>query len=188
MTGSFDDNGLQWWNINLPTFIWCLYFQLTIANYVHIHYTNVPGKNLPSKSFYLKKKKTHNKINIYRFLCTLKLRKNKKSHLSPANDIILITDELYDPLVHMFQQVKDYKTSDMPFSQLNMIKRKRKLISEVICTCINHNFSHEFKDDVKWVLYSKDCYRTSENWTITHVLVTPTKTPLELIECSCFWE
>lgn len=73
----------------------------------------------------------------------------------------------------MFQQVKDYKTSDMPFSQLNMIKRKQKLISEVIC--INHNFSHEFKDDVKWVLYSKDCYRTSENWTITQVLVTPKK-------------
>lgn len=84
----------------------------------------------------------------------------------------------------MFQQVKDYKTSDMPFSQLNMIKRKRKLISEVIC--INHNFSHEFKDDVKWVLYSEHCYRTSENWTITQVLVTPKKTPLELIECSCF--
>lgn len=74
----------------------------------------------------------------------------------------------------MFQQVKDYKTSDMPFSQLNMIKRKRKLISEVIC--INHNFSHEFKDDVKWVLYSEHCYRTLERLvlklTITQVLVT----------------
>lgn len=95
--------------------------------------------------------------------------------MSPANDIILITDELYDPLVHMFQQVKVYKTSDMPFSQLNMIKRKQKLLSEVIC--INHNFSHEFKDDVKWVLYSEHCYRTSENWTITQVLVTPKKKP-----------
>lgn len=90
----------------------------------------------------------------------------------------------------MFQQVKDYKASDMPFSQLNMIKRKRKLISEVIC--INHNFSHEFKDDVKWVLYSEHCYRTLERLvlklTITQVLVTPpkNKTPLELIECSCF--
>lgn len=91
----------------------------------------------------------------------------------------------------MFQQVKDYKTSDMPFSQLNMIKRKRKLISEVIC--INHNFSHEFKDDVKWVLYSEHCYRTLERLvlklTITQVLVTPKKPPkktLELIECSCF--
>lgn len=77
----------------------------------------------------------------------------------------------------MFQQVKDYKTSDMPFSQLNMIKRKRKLISEVIC--INHNFSHEFKDDVKWVLYSEHCYRTLERLvlklTITQVLVTPPK-------------
>lgn len=75
---------------------------------------------------HLKKKKKRNKINIYRFLCTLKLRKNKKSHLSPANDIILITDELYDPLVHMFQQVKDYKTSDMPFSQLNMILKENE--------------------------------------------------------------
>lgn len=78
----------------------------------------------------------------------------------------------------MFQQVKDYKTSDMPFSQLNMIlKRKRKLLSEVIC--INHNFSHEFKDDVKWVLYSEHCYRTLEQLvlklTITQVLVTPKK-------------
>lgn len=88
----------------------------------------------------------------------------------------------------MFQQVKDYKASNMPFSQLNMIKRKRKLISEVIC--INHNFSHEFKDDVKWVLYSEHYYRTLEQLvlklTITQVLVTPKKTPLELIECSCF--
>lgn len=99
---------------------------MTIANYVHIHYTNVPGKNLPSKSFYLKKKKNHNKINIYRFLCTLKLRKNKKSHLSPANDIILITDELYDPFVHMFQQVKDYKALNKPFSQLNMILKENE--------------------------------------------------------------
>lgn len=91
----------------------------------------------------------------------------------------------------MFQQVKDYKASDMPFSQLNMIKRNRKLLSEVIC--INHNFSHEFKDDVKWVLYSEHCYRTLERLvlklTITQVLVTPKKNPqktLELIECSCF--
>lgn len=91
----------------------------------------------------------------------------------------------------MFQQVKDYKASDMPFSQLNMIKRNQKLLSEVIC--INHNFSHEFKDDVKWVLYSEHCYRTLERLvlklTITQVLVTPKKTPkktLELIECSCF--
>lgn len=75
-----------------------LYFQLTTANYVHIHCTEVPGKSLPSKSFFFVEK--HNEINIYRFLCTLKLRKNKKSHLSPANDIILITDELYDPFVH----------------------------------------------------------------------------------------
>lgn len=75
----------------------------------------------------------------------------------------------------MFQQVKDYKASNMPFSQLNMIKRNRKLISEVIC--INHNFSHEFKDDVKWVLYSEHYYRKSENWTITQVLVTPKKKP-----------
>lgn len=79
--------------------------------------------------------------------------------------------------VHMFQQVKDYKTSDMPFSQLNMIKRKRRLLSEVIS--INHNFSHEFKDDVKWVLYSEHCYRTLERLvlelTITQVLVTPPK-------------
>lgn len=95
--------------------------------------------------------------------------------------------------VHMFQQVKDYKTSNMPFSQLNMIKRKQKLISEVIC--INHNFSHEFKDDVKWVLYSEHYYRTLERLvlklTITQVLVTPKKKPqktLELISCSCFWE
>lgn len=91
----------------------------------------------------------------------------------------------------MFQQVKDYKASDMPFSQLNMIKRNRKLLSEVIC--INHNFSHEFKDDVKWVLYSEHCYRTLERLvfklTITQVLVTPKNPPqktLELIECSCF--
>lgn len=166
-----------------------LYFQLTTANYVYIHCTEVPGKSLPSKSFFVVEK--HNEINIYRFLCTLKLRKNKKSHLSPANDIILITDELYDPFVHMFQQVKDYKALNKPFSQLNMIKRKQKLISEVIC--INHNFSHEFKDDVKWVLYSEHCYRTLGRLvlklTITQVLVTPKKkTPPELIECSCFWE
>lgn len=79
----------------------------------------------------------------------------------------------------MFQQVKDYKASNKPFSQLNMIKRNRKLLSEVIC--INHNFSHEFKDDVKWVLYSEHCYRTLGRLvlklTITqvHVLVTPRK-------------
>lgn len=91
----------------------------------------------------------------------------------------------------MFQQVKAYKASNRPFSQLNMIKRKRRLLSEVIS--INHNFSHEFKDDVKWVLYSEHCYRTLERLvlklTITQVLVTPKKTPqktLELIECSCF--
>lgn len=77
----------------------------------------------------------------------------------------------------MFQQVKDYKAFNMPSSQLNMIKRKRKLISEVIC--INHNFSHEFKDDVKWVLYSEHYYRTLERLVlklkITQVLVTPQK-------------
>lgn len=40
-----------------------LYFQLTTANYVHIHCTEVPGKSLPSKSFFFFEK--HNKINIY---------------------------------------------------------------------------------------------------------------------------
>lgn len=52
-----------------------------------------------------------------------------------------------------------------------MIKRKRKLIFEVICICINYNFFYEFKDDVKWVLYSKDCYRILENWIIIQVFV-----------------
>lgn len=79
-----------------------------------------------------------------RFLCTLKLEKNKKSHLSPANDVIDITDDHYDPFIH--QQVEDYTAMNMQ-KYSNMPKKKIKVVSEV-SIWINHNFSHEFNDDV----------------------------------------
>lgn len=56
-----------------------------------------------------------------RFLCTLKLEKNKKSHLSPANDLIDITDDHYDPFIH--QQVEDYTAMNMQ-KYSNMPKKK----------------------------------------------------------------
>lgn len=84
---------------------------MTIAIYVHIYCTNVPGNSFLSKYFFFEK---HNEINI-------KLEKNKKSHLSPANDQIDITDDHYDPFIH--QQVEDYTAMNMQ-KYSNMPKKK----------------------------------------------------------------
>lgn len=59
-----------------------------------------------------------------RFLCTLKLEKNKKSHLSPANDVIDITDDHYDPFIlYIMFQVEDYTAMNMQ-KYSNMPKKK----------------------------------------------------------------
>lgn len=46
----------------------------------------------------------------------------------------------------MFQQVEDYTAMNMQ-KYSNMPKKKIKVVSEV-SIWINHNFSHEFNDDV----------------------------------------
>lgn len=97
----------------------------------------------------------YNEINIG-FLCTLK--KNKKSHLSPANDIMLITDDLYDPYEH---QALTCQASKRPEHAKSCQHEKKKLTqAEVIL--INHNFSHEFKNDVN------KCCTVNMNITVEH--------------------
>lgn len=70
---------------------------MIIVNYVYIYYIKVFGKSLLLKLFFFVEK--YNEINIYRFLCILKLRKNKKFYLFLVNDIIFIIDEFYDLFV-----------------------------------------------------------------------------------------
>lgn len=114
-TGSFDDNELQWWNITYiyPVLIFwidnCYLCTYTVPMYLEtVFYQNI---------FFLK-----NIMKLTsRFLCTLKLEKNKKSHLSPANDLIDITYDHYDPFIH--QQVEDYTAMNMQ-KYSNMPKKK----------------------------------------------------------------
>lgn len=81
-----------------------------------------------------------------RFLCTLKLEKNKKSHLSPANDLIDITYDHYDPFIHHVPTSRGLHSHEHA-KIFQHAKKKIKVVSEV-SIWINHNFSHEFNDDV----------------------------------------
>lgn len=109
---------------------------MTIAIYVHIYCTNVPGNSFLSKYFFFEK---HNEINI-------KLEKNKKSHLSPANDLIDITYDHYDPFIHHVPTSRGLHSHEHA-KIFQHAKKKIKVVSEV-SIWINHNFSHEFNDDV----------------------------------------
>lgn len=117
-TGSFDDNGLQWWNITYiyPVLIFWI-DNCYLCTYILYQCT---WKQFSIKIFFFLKKIMILKLTS-RFLCTLKLEKNKKSHLSPANDVIDITDDHYDPFIH--QQVEDYTAMNMQ-KYSNMPKKK----------------------------------------------------------------